>query len=364
MKINNIEFTNKTEYEAGLRDQALIRKIKQDYDLEDSIQLRKLMQAVDEGAYRFESVIGRKFDDYLYELSNGITSKQLEEQAKNEEINAVVEEQAKAILEKKETKRKIMAVVFAFVAVSSLGYSYSYFSQYEMNSSQVDNLSSLKENSSTNNSNKELFYIPTLTNSSSEQEIERVILPEYQDVYNLNKRLIGWVTIADTVIDYPVLQTVNNEYYLEYGFDQNKDNNGSIFLDYRCDFANRNTNLILYGHNMKSGKMFGSLSNYRQESYYKNHSIIEFDTLYEKGTYQIAFVFTGQIYKDTDIAFKYYDFIDTVSEQEFNSNIQAMKELSYYDTGVEVTYGDELLTLSTCSSSDEVRFVVVAKKIQ
>ncbi|MFI3202416.1 MAG: class B sortase [Eubacteriales bacterium] len=366
MKINNINFTNKTEYEAGLRDQAIIRKIKQKYDLEDPMQLRKLMQAVDEGEYRFESVIGRNFDDHLYELSQSSQSDALDGDKKQPVIDEVVEEKAQIILKQREVKRRVMTVVLAIVAVGSLGYSSYYFTQYEMHSNQVNNLSALKENSS-NNSNvelKELFYTPTLISSSNEKEVERILLPEYEDLYNLNKRLIGWVTIADTMIDYPVLQTVNNEYYLTNGFDQNKDNNGSIFLDYRNDFANRDMNLILYGHNMKSGKMFGTLSKYKQQSYYKEHPIIEFDTIYEKGKYQIAYVFTGQIYKDTDIAFKYYDFIDVISEQEFDSNIEAMRELSYYDTGVNVSYGDELLTLSTCSSSDEVRFVVVAKRIQ
>ena len=76
------------------------------------------------------------------------------------------------------------------------------------------------------------------------------------------------------------------------------------------------------------------------------------------------YVFRSRIYNEDEIVFKYYRFLDAASEKEFNSNMQAMAELSLYDTGVKASYGDELLTLSTCDSSEtDGRFVVVAKKI-
>ncbi|MFI3177240.1 MAG: class B sortase [Eubacteriales bacterium] len=354
MKIDGFEFRNKTDYQAGLRDQAKIKKIKSEYDLTNPSDIRKVIQLINQNDYQFESELGRAFDDHLYELSS--------QASVGDHILSInqerLDQEAIVILQKKDRRRRLCAILFALIGVSSLGYAFHYYSQYEGNSSQVELLNSLKEST-----NQSLVYVPETIIDESGNSVQLVVLPEYQDLYALNKKLIGWVKIDDTVIDYPVMQTVNNEYYLEYGFDQNKDNNGSIFLDYRNDIINRNMNFILYGHNMQSGKMFGSLSNYRQESYYKNHSIIEFDTIYERGTYEIAFVFEGTVYTNQEIAFKYYEFLDAVSEQEFNSNIQAMKDLSFYDTGVEVTYGDELLTLSTCDSSDTKRFVVVAKRI-
>lgn len=111
--------------------------------------------------------------------------------------------------------------------------------------------------------------------------------------------------------------------------------------------------------------MFGNLNKYSSESYCKEHSTIKFDTIYEKGTYEVMYVFRSRIYNEDEVVFKYYQFLDAASEQEFNSNMQEMAALSLYDTGVTASYGDELLTLSTCDNSEEDgRFVVVAKRIK
>ena len=77
------------------------------------------------------------------------------------------------------------------------------------------------------------------------------------------------------------MQTVNNEYYLDHNFNQEEDRNGCIFMDYQCDVIKGCDNMILYGHHMKSGKMFGTLNKYSEESYYEEHPIIQFDTIYE-----------------------------------------------------------------------------------
>ena len=181
----------------------------------------------------------------------------------------------------------------------------------------------------------------------------------------MNKRLIGWVKIDDTYIDYPVLQTVNNDYYLNHNFDQEEDKNGSIFLDKDCSIYPRSTNLILYGHHMRSGRMFGQLNKYSSEKFYKEHKYIQFDTIYEKGTYEVMYVFRSKIYEESEIVFKYYQFTDAVSETEYESNMKQMADMSLYDTGVNAEYGDELLTLSTCDYyTSDGRFVVVAKKIR
>lgn len=179
------------------------------------------------------------------------------------------------------------------------------------------------------------------------------VLPEYETLYNKNKKLIGWLQIDDTNIDYPVMQTANNEYYLDHNFNQKYDKNGSLFLDAACDVVNRNTNLIIYGHHMKSGKMFGNLNNYSSREYCEKHSTIRFDTIYEKGIYEVMYVFRSRIYNEDEVVFKYYKFFDAASEKEFDSNMKEMAALSLYDTGVTAAYGDELLTLSTCDSSEQ-----------
>jgi sortase B len=195
-------------------------------------------------------------------------------------------------------------------------------------------------------------------------ETELTVLSEYETLYNKNKKLIGWLKIDDTNIDYPVMQTTDNEYYLEHNLNQEYDKNGSIFMDKDCDVLKPSTNLILYGHHMKSGQMFGELDKYQNKSYAEKHPYISFDTIYEHGTYQVMYVFRSKVYSEEDVNFKYYQFIDALSETEFDSNMQEMAAMSLYDTGVTAQYGDRLLTLSTCDYQEKNgRFVVVAKKI-
>ena len=161
------------------------------------------------------------------------------------------------------------------------------------------------------------------------------------------------------------MQTGDNEYYLDHNFNQEYDKNGSLFLDYNCNIYPRSTNLIIYGHHMKSGQMFGQLQKYAKESYGEKHSIIRFDSIYEEAEYQVMYVFRSQVYNEDEFVFKYYQFIDANSEEEFNSYMEEMAGLSLYDTGVTASYGDSLLTLSTCDNSQtDGRFVVVAKRIK
>ena len=191
------------------------------------------------------------------------------------------------------------------------------------------------------------------------------VLDEYKTLYEKNKKLIGWLKIDDTIIDYPVMQTGDNSYYLEHNFNQEYDKNGSLFLDYNCSIYPRSTNLIIYGHHMKSGQMFGQLQKYAKQSYGEKHSIITFDSIYEKATYQVMYVFRSQVYNEDDLVFKYYQFIDANSKKEFDSYMNEMAKMSLYDTGVTASYGDSLLTLSTCDNSQtDGRFVVVAKRIK
>ena len=115
---------------------------------------------------------------------------------------------------------------------------------------------------------------------------------------------------------------------------------------------------------MKSGKRFGSLDEYKSSKYFEKHPIIKFDTLYEKGEYQVMYVFNEVIHEESEVAFKYYQFIDANSAQEYMSAMKEMASMSLYDTGVESYYGDSLITLSTCDySAGSERFAVVAKKV-
>ena len=247
-------------------------------------------------------------------------------------------------------------IICIFVALGSFAYFGYYNYQASHSSEQVDNLSKVKEGND---------FVKIKKASVTLDKLETPdILEEYTSVFALNQKLVGWIKIDGTKVDYPVLQTLNNDYYLNHNFDQEEDKNGSIFLDKDCSIFPRTQNLILYGHNMKSGKMFGTLKSYKDEAFYKKHPTIQFDTIYEKGTYEILYVFSEVVHEETEVAFKYYQFINANSQEEYDSYMNEMAAMSIYDTGVTSVYGDALITLSTCDySAGAERFVVVAKRV-
>ena len=398
LSVGGVRFRTRADYEAALRDQKKIDEIRAHVDFNNKKQLEGLFNEMQAGGYRFETIIGTHFDDEVYEkmeqmkknppvqkkerkrflkkdgkntLQKGVKATALVgrqtsgSKVKNPENNAkyqaVIEKEALKELQKAEKLRKKIVVLASIVAVASLGYFFVYYYFSARTNMDYDQLASLKGSEALSSGTQQEQNTFSLHKSSVRLPD---ILPEYETLYNKNKKLIGWLKIDDTNIDYPVMQTSDNTYYLDHNYNQEYDKNGSIFLDYNCSVYPRSTNMIVYGHHMKSGNMFGNLQKYAKESYGKKHSVITFDTIYEKAQYQVMYVFRSQVYNEDDIVFKYYQFIEANSETEFNSYMQEMSALSLYDTGVTAEFGDSLLTLSTCDSSQtDGRFVVVAKRI-
>jgi SrtB family sortase len=192
------------------------------------------------------------------------------------------------------------------------------------------------------------------------------ILPQYQELYAQNPDLAGWLCIDGTNINYPVVQA-DNSYYLRRGFDRLYSTAGTLFLDERCRLATPNAagtaNALIYGHNTASGSMFSQLLNYADKAFYTAHPTFRFDTLYEEGTWQVAAVLRTELGAD---ALPYYSFFDASTQEEWQQRVDAILELSLYDTGVVPQYGDQLLTLSTCgvaTVTTNSRFAVLAVKI-
>lgn len=181
-------------------------------------------------------------------------------------------------------------------------------------------------------------------------------------LHEKNKDCIGWLTIPDTLIDYPVMyhpEEVN--YYLKRDFFREYSANGSLFLSENCSLKDCD-NLIIYGHHMNSGKMFAALEGYRERKFFKEHPFIFFNTLQGEEKYQVFAVFSTPVYTGSDFA--YYTFTKAENRKSYETFIEAVKERSFYDTGITADYGEKLLTLSTCEYSQENgRLVVVAKKI-
>ncbi len=361
-------FRTEADYKLALRDKAAIERLRAASAGYDVKKLEQLKEAVHSGKYKFYTLLGQDFEDELADRikqQGKLPGKQQRKQQGKPPRRKPVEVSEAAVqeeLKRREKRRRLTIVLCSVTAIACLGYfgAYSYYNY--RTESDYDALSALKE--------KEPVFqggepaAPVIHYNSDEPVEIPEVLEEYKNLLNKNKRLIGWVKIDDTNIDYPVMQTVDNEYYLDHNLNQEYDKNGSIFMDKDCDVLKPSTNLILYGHHMKSGKMFGDLDQYEQESYYEEHKYINFDTIYEKGLYEVMYVFRSRVYSEAEVVFKYYQFIDALSEVEFNSYMDEMAAISLYDTGVTAEYGDRLLTLSTCDYQEKNgRFVVVARKV-
>ena len=385
------QFRNESDYACAKRDKEMIDHLRAETDFEDRTQLEVLRGDLKCGKYKFLTLLGRDFLDEVEEQlkkagtgdngrsrpgrrrdenagerskpsgvrkERGSTARKLLSEKEQAAVDAIVQEE----LRKREKRRKIILIFCSAAAVCCLGY-FTVYSYYDYRTrSTYEKMSELKERTAESSADPKTDSGPLFT-LDGEQESKEV-LEEYKNLLISKKKLIGWVKIDDTNIDYPVMQTTDNEYYLDHNLNQEYDKNGSIFMDKDCDVLKPSTNYILYGHHMKSGQMFGQLDLYKKKSYYEEHPYISFDTIYEKGTYQVMYVFRSRVYKETEIVFKYYQFIDANSKQEFDSYMKEMADLSLYDTGVTAEYGDQLLTLSTCDYQEtDGRFVVVAKKV-
>lgn len=186
----------------------------------------------------------------------------------------------------------------------------------------------------------------------------------YRDSFLANSDMAAWLQIPGTVIDYPVMWTPRDEnYYLYRDFDGSDNKNGSLILDTDSSLNPLTTNLIIHGHNMRSGAMFGHLLDYESKEYYEKHKQIILHTTECQRNYEVIAVFRSQVYKKSDEVFKFYKFFQADTREEFDDFYENIKELSLYDTGVTAEFGDRFITLSTCVYHvEQGRFVVVAKE--
>lgn len=373
----------------AVRDKKKIEELRQKYNINKPEDLKQLYGLLNSGQLKFESQLGQQFDDEVYTayqkwkdtggLQSGMkkgtgglkTSKKKEKEAgaekkevrRLEDYDEEMQAQIRLEMKKADRRRKLWIAACSVVAAACIGYFAVYYIRADRSAQRWENLSQLIGSDAL--AGQTQAQDPFYTVSREEETEIPDVLDKYITLYNSNKNLIGWIKIDDTIIDYPVMQCDDNTYYLEHNFDQEEDRAGALFLDCNCDVVKGNDNYIIYGHHMTSGKMFASLPKYESESYYKEHPYITFDTIYEEAVYQVMYVFRSKVYNEDQIVFKYYQFIDAYSEEEFNSYMQEMADMSYYDTGVTAVYGDSLLTLSTCDYQEtNGRFVVVAKRIQ
>ena len=208
--------------------------------------------------------------------------------------------------------------------------------------------------------------IPNIEIDASEEiDVNKEVFKTIIDLQKENTDVKGWIKINDTNINYPLLQGLDNDYYLNRNYQKEYSSYGSIFIDKDSNLDDVNSNVIIYGHSMNDKEMFQNLLNYANKEYYDSHKIIEIYTNNEARKYEIVTVFKSRVfYQDEQNVFRYYYCHDLSSEEKYNDYVNNSKNLELYNTGVDAHFGEQLITLITCEySEDNGRMVVVAKRV-
>lgn len=221
---------------------------------------------------------------------------------------------------------------------------------------------------------------PTTTEVITTTELLPDPLSKYDEYYEQNNDFVGWLCIPELTnskgkayIDYPIVQTDNNSYYLDKDFDKKSSTAGWIYADYKIPITatSQADNITLYGHSMKDGSFFRHLLDYKSSSkglsLINDAYVINFDTRWEESEYIIVSCFLVGIYEsqDDEPLFEYFKCRTFDNEEEFNYFYDNIMYRSYYLSDIECEYGDEFLTLSTCAYDfSDSRFVVVARKVR
>ncbi len=194
------------------------------------------------------------------------------------------------------------------------------------------------------------------SNSNNETKIKLPFKIDFQKLNNMNTDIKGWIYLENSPINYPILQSTDNDYYLHNGVDKKNNVAGSIFLDYENNGDFSDKNIIIYGHNMKNDTMFGTLQDYRRQDYFNNHNKMYLMSPTKNYSIEIFAGFT--ISSDNSI----YSLTENNINQE--QIAQYMKN-SDFNSDVIVDENDKIIILSTCSYDyKDARYVVMGKMIE
>lgn len=185
-----------------------------------------------------------------------------------------------------------------------------------------------------------------------------VTIPDFDYLQSINQDVVGWIQIPGTVINYPIVQGSDNEFYLTHTYAGQENSSGAIFMDAAISNGFDDKNPILYGHNLKSGAMFSRLNRYARAGFWQEHPFV-YITTPEHG--QMIFQVFAAYQTTPDAPVYYYGFGE---DAEFEEYLNRIMSYSVFDANLSVTKADRIVTLSTCANDTEYRFVVHAKRIE
>lgn len=252
------------------------------------------------------------------------------------------------------TGRKVLFCLFAILFVGALTYGGLYIHSQREREKVYQDMETEKDPVETE---EEKIQMTETEDIAQEETVKPDIPVDFEKLQKENPDIYAWITIPDTEIDYPVLQSESDDtYYLNHTVEKKKGLPGSIYSESqnRKDFSDPNT--VLYGHNMKNGSMFAGLHKFSDEDYMTEHQKVIIYTPEHILTYK---VFAAVVYDNRHIL-NCFDYSEISGKEEFLQSLKDSRNLSniYIDTNIDE--GDRLLTLSTCNSNTEQRFIVEA----
>lgn len=178
-----------------------------------------------------------------------------------------------------------------------------------------------------------------------------------------NPATVGWLKVGN-IVDSPVVRG-DGTFYLNHNFYGEKSTGGTVFLDEECTILPKNDHMVIYGHNMRNGTVFGSLSKYRELTYLKANPIISFDTIYEEGKYVVVAVYDMSAETEDPHFMQMLHFNFTDNEDFWNFFEFEVQRRNIYDIPVDVEYGDKLLSLITCSYTlYDGRLIIMCRELR
>lgn len=209
-----------------------------------------------------------------------------------------------------------------------------------------------------NNKIVEQIKSTVIVEENNEEGNENGYTVDFNKLKEQNNETIAWLKINNTNIEYPVVKGTNNSFYLNHSFDKSKNSAGWIFADYKNKFDNTDKNIVIYGHNMRDGSMFGSMLNILDAKWYENEENTNI-TLYTENEKCIYKVFSIYKIESED----YYIKTEFSDDNNFEQFVNTIKKRSIKEFNTDVSKDDNILTVSTCANNNKYRVVLHAKKI-
>ncbi|GFZ32340.1 SrtB family sortase [Clostridium zeae] len=248
----------------------------------------------------------------------------------------------KTDLKKKASIRSALKIIMVLICASTFLYSaYSLYiigSEYKKGTDEYKDLQ------------KYIEKLPTDSKSTKASKID------FDSLKAINSDIVAWIYFESTGIDYPIVKGIDNNFYLKHTFKKEENKAGSIFMDYENNSQFKDLHTMIYGHNLKNSSMFSVLMKYKDKAFYVSNPYF---WIYTPNGDLKCEIFSCYITRSTSESYNK----GFSSRDEYDKFLKTLKKNSIYDTGVEVTVDDKVLSLSTCTNSDKDDRIIVHAKV-